>query len=169
MSIQTGPVFLQGRYGNISAYYCSGQWRFRKVSSLTGKRVKTSPRFRNTMLFAGLLGRASAIGSAIYAALPPHWKQYWMYRSFVGEAMTMIKEGKTDEEALLVLWNRYAAEFATGYAEEKDFQHIALHIPRIAPKHPVRLHTPRLRPFAQLPARRQKVISKHGRYEELLL
>ena len=123
MAIQTGPVFLRGRYGNICAYWCSGQWRFRQVSSLTGKRVKTSRRFVNTMVYAEVLKRASRIASQVYAGLPAHWKQFWMYRLFVGEAMGMLKEGKADKEALQVLWERYAAEFAAGYEEEAAFVH----------------------------------------------
>jgi hypothetical protein len=93
------------------------------VSSLTGKRVKTSKRFVNTMAYAELLKRASRIASQVYAGLPAHWKQFWMYRSFVGEAMEMLKEGKTDKEAFQVLWERYAAEFTAGYEEETAFVH----------------------------------------------
>jgi hypothetical protein len=123
MAIQTGPVFLQGRYGNACTYWCSGQWRLRQVSSLTGKRVKTSKAFKNTMAFAGLLKRASVIASKVYKALPAHWKQFWMYRSFVGEAMGMLKAGQQEETVFQVLWDRYAAEFVEGYEEEKGFIH----------------------------------------------
>jgi hypothetical protein len=85
--------------------------------------VKKSKAFKNTMAFAGLLKRASVIASKVYKALPEHWKEFWMYRSFVGEAMGMLKVGKTDEEALKVLWERYAAEFGEGYREEEGFVH----------------------------------------------
>ena len=124
MARQTGPVFLQGLYGNASFYWAQGEWRVRQKSTLTGKRVKTSKRFALTMVYAGLMGRSSKIASVIYKALPAHWKQFWMYRAFVGEAMDMLKEGKTDTEAQKVLWQRYAAEFSAGYKEEVEFKHV---------------------------------------------
>ena len=123
MARQTGPVFLQGTYGNICCYYSSGQWLVRQKSTLTGKRVKTNARFRVTMVYAGLMKRSSKIASLIYRALPEHWKAFWMYRSFVGEAMEMLKMGKTDEEAGRILWERYVAEFGEGYEEGLEFVH----------------------------------------------
>ena len=124
MARQTGPVFLQGLYGNACFYYAQGEWRVRQKSTLTGKRVKTSKRFALTMVYAGLMGRSSTIASVIYKALPVHWKQFWMYRAFVGEAMDMLKEGKTDAEAQEILWQRYLAEFEAGYKEEAGFEHV---------------------------------------------
>jgi len=123
MARQVGPVFLQGTYGNVCAYWRCGQWLFRQKSTLTSKQVRTGACFRNTMLYAGLMKRSSKIASAVYAALPAHWKQFWMYRSFVGEAMGMLKEGKTDEAVKQVLWERYAAEFEEGYEEGKACVH----------------------------------------------
>jgi len=79
------------------------------------------------MLFAGLMARSSRIAAVIYKALPPHWKQSWMYRAFVGEAIDLLKEGKTNEETQQVLWQRYAAEFTPGYSEEKEFTQKVIH------------------------------------------
>ena len=75
------------------------------------------------MLYAGLLKRGSLIASSVYAALPEHWKQFWMYRAFVGEAMALLKGGHTDEAAKDILWDRYVAEFAEGYEESEVFVH----------------------------------------------
>lgn len=164
MSIQTGPIFLQGTYGNICAYYCSGQWRFRQKSTLTGKRVKTSPHFRNTMLFAGLMARSSAIASAIYKALPSHWKQFWMYRAFVGEAMNLLKAGTTTEETTRILWQRYAAEFTPGYSEAKEFEHAV-----IIARRPFYIYKTYHRPPARRAVKRHQISASPENYQELLL
>ena len=125
MARQTGPFFLEGLYGNICFYKVKGRYLVRQKSTLTGKRVKTSTAYKLTMVYARMMGTSSKIASAVYKALPAHWKQFWMYRAFVGEAMEMLKEGKVVEEIRRVLWERYAAEFTEGYAEENEFQHPA--------------------------------------------
>ena len=169
VAIQTGPVFLQGTYGNICAYYCSGQWRFRQKSTLTGKRVKTSPRFRNTMLFAGLMARSSKIAAVIYKALPPHWKQSWMYRAFVGEAMNLLKEGKTNEETPQVLWQRYAAEFTPGYKEEQEFTQVIINHQPIRPAYKSAARKTNNRRSFSPAVKIHCVHTEPAYYEELLL
>ena len=103
-----GLCFLQGTFGDLTFYKMEGKYYVRKKSGLTSKRVKTSAEFRWTMIYANLLGRASKIGSQIYKALPPNWRQFWMYRSFTGEAFTLLKENPyTDEEVKQILWKTY--------------------------------------------------------------
>ena len=141
MARQTGPFFLEGLYGNICFYKVKGRYLVRQKSTLTGKRVKTSAAYKVTMVYARMMSTSSTIASAVYKALPAHWKQFWMYRAFVGEAMAMLKEGKAAEEIREVLWGRYAAEFTEGYVEEKEFQHpvhITTQIPILKGK-PVRI------------------------------
>jgi len=84
-----------------------GKYYVRSKSSLSGKRVKKDPAFRITMVNAGLLGQASKIGSFIYKSLPENFRQFWMYRAFTGEAMGMLKEGKSGEEAREILFGTY--------------------------------------------------------------
>ena len=88
-------------------YMMGGVNYVRKKSRLTRKRVLTSPNFRKTRSYAGLMSQASRIGSVIYQALPPDWRQGWMYRAFTGEAMKMLKEGRTVEETTRLMWERY--------------------------------------------------------------
>jgi hypothetical protein len=108
MAKQVGHILLERRtIGDLVFYKMDGQHYVRLKSSLTGKRVKTSPRFRRTMFYASLMGRASKIGSLIYKALPENWRQFWMYRAFTGEALTMLKEGKNEEEIKNFLWKIY--------------------------------------------------------------
>jgi hypothetical protein len=89
-------------------YELCGEYYARKKSTLTGKRVKTSPEFRRTMVHANLLARASKIGATVYNALPPGWRQFWMYRSFTGEALILLQDNPyTDDEVKQLLWQCY--------------------------------------------------------------
>jgi hypothetical protein len=103
-----GLCFLEGTFDQLTFYKMEGKYYVRVKSSLTSKRVKTSPEFAFTMAYARLLGRASKIGSKIYKSLPESWRQFWMYRSFTGEAFTMLKNyAITDEEVTRILWKTY--------------------------------------------------------------
>lgn len=91
----------------------------RKKSSLTRRKVLYSPQFTNTRHNAGLMAKASKIGSQVYNVLPEYWRQGWMYRSFTGEAYKMLKAGKREEEIQQVLWQRYVQEVVTRQPKEK--------------------------------------------------
>lgn len=107
-----GNILFIGTIGNICFYRAHGQGYARVVSSLTGKRVKTDKAFRRTMENAGVLAKASRIGSRVYRALPESFRQFWMYRAFTGEAIQLLRQGKTDEETCQVLWKTYAEVWA---------------------------------------------------------
>jgi len=130
MAKQEGPYFLNRTIGNLCFYYMEGCFYARKKSSLTAKKVKTSPRYLRTMEYAQRMACSSKIGSAVFKALPEWFKASWMYRAFVGEAMGMFKQGMVYEEVLAVLWERYAAEFGVGYKEEDEFQYIMRDAPK---------------------------------------
>jgi hypothetical protein len=103
-----GLCFLEGTFDDLTFYTMDGQYYVRVKSSLSSQRVKTSPEFKWTMIYARLLARASKIGSAIYKELPPGWRQFWMYRSFTGEAFTLLKENPySDEQVTQLLWKCY--------------------------------------------------------------
>ena len=124
MARQLGPFFIEFTSGNICFYKMNGNHYAREKSSLSGKRVKKSPCYAFTRKYAALLGESSKIASALYRRLPEHWRKFWMYQSFVGEANELLKQGKTREEAYAILWKCYAAEFEAGYEEEKEFVHV---------------------------------------------
>jgi hypothetical protein len=103
-----GLCFFEGTIDDITFYKMDGHYYARAKSSLSSKRVQTSVEFRKTMAHAALLVRASRIGSQIYKALPPGWRQFWMYRSFTGEAFTLLMENAyNDEEIKKFLWQCY--------------------------------------------------------------
>jgi hypothetical protein len=54
------------------------------------------------------MAKASKIGSAVYKALPEDFRQFWMYRAFVGEALKMLKDQEmTGEQVLESLFRTY--------------------------------------------------------------
>jgi hypothetical protein len=69
------------------------------------------------------IARSEKIASAVYTVMGEGFKREWMYWAFVGEAMEMLKERKTGEEVMQVLWDCYASEFVGGYNEENVFTH----------------------------------------------
>ncbi|THU39309.1 hypothetical protein FAM09_12410 [Niastella caeni] len=101
------PFLINRTIGKLTFYQMEGKNFVRKKSSLTRKRVLHSPQFARTRHYAGLMAKASRIGSLVYNALPEYWRQGWMYRSFTGEALTMLKAGKNETEIQQVLWLRY--------------------------------------------------------------
>lgn len=107
------PFPVERTIGNLTFYIMEGRNFVRKKSSLTRRKVLYSPQFKNTRHNAGLMGKASKIGSHVYNALPGYWRQGWMFRSFTGEAYTMLKKGKKEEEIQQVLLQRYVAEVAS--------------------------------------------------------
>ena len=104
---------IERTMGDLTFYMMEGRNFVRKKSSLTRRRVLYSPHFKNTRHFAGLMGKASKIGSHVYNALPACWRQGWMFRSFTGEAYTMLKKGKKEEEIQQVLYKRYVEEIVS--------------------------------------------------------
>jgi hypothetical protein len=107
------PFPIERTMCNLTFYVIEGRNFVRKKSSLTRRRVLYSPHFKNTRHFAGLMGNASKIGSHVYNALPEYWRQGWMYRSFTGEAYTMLKKGKKEEEIQQVLYKQYVEEIVS--------------------------------------------------------
>jgi hypothetical protein len=105
MAKQTGPNPFTGRRGDLLGYRMAGQYYARIVSSLTAERVLSDPAFKLTMQYAGLLGKASKIASAIYRLLPE--QEHGFYRELTGMAMRLLKQGRTGEEAFEQLYNEF--------------------------------------------------------------
>jgi hypothetical protein len=67
------------------------------------------------------MAKASKIGSLVYNALPAYWRQGWMYRAFTGEAYTMLKAGKKEEEIQQLLMQRYVEPIVNKQSENAYF------------------------------------------------
>ena len=103
MAKQVGPFKLQGCYDNVCFYKMEEQYYARTKSSLDGKRVRRDPAFKETMRYAGLLGRASKLAAMVYRVLPQEKKEPGLYKKLTGQAMRMLKEGKMEKEVLELL------------------------------------------------------------------
>lgn len=104
------PIPIVGNFAGICFYRMYGNNYARAASSLTARQVKTSRRFAKTRYYAGLMARASQIGSSVYNALPVYWRQGWMYRAFTGEALKMLKEGGEEKVVLNELMKTYVIQ-----------------------------------------------------------
>lgn len=101
------PFIINRTMHNLTFYCMHGRNFVRTKSSLTRKRVLRSAEFERTRYHAGLMAKASKIGSFVYNALPQYWRQGWMYRSFTGEALTLLKAGKKEDEIQQILLQQY--------------------------------------------------------------
>jgi hypothetical protein len=101
------PFIINRTIGKLTFYQMEGRNFVRKKSSLTRRKVLYSPQFERTRHYAGLMAKASRIGSHIYNALPAYWRQGWMYRSFTGEALRLLKAGKKEPEIQQLLKQQY--------------------------------------------------------------
>jgi hypothetical protein len=105
MAKQTGPVKISGTIGGISFYRLYEEHYARSKSSLTRKRVKHDPAFKNTMSYAALLANAAKIASIIYHTLPVEQKSRKKYQEMTGKAMQLLKK-EMDTETIFELLRR---------------------------------------------------------------
>src|SRR5687767_3203062 len=101
------PFPIQRTMCNLTFYVMEGRNFVRKKSSLTRRKVLYSPQFARTRHNAGLMAKASKIGSHVYNALPEYWRQGWMYRSFTGEAYSMLGKRISEDDIQQLLYQRY--------------------------------------------------------------
>jgi hypothetical protein len=103
MAKQAGPLKISGTIGDICFYRLHEEHYARTKSSLSGKRVKHDPVFKETMKYAALLACASKIASVIYKRLPQGEKSRKKYQSMTGQAMRLLKEKMNIETIIEVL------------------------------------------------------------------
>ncbi|MBS1654848.1 MAG: hypothetical protein JSU05_08390 [Bacteroidetes bacterium] len=103
MAKQSGSIKFSGCIDHACFYKMGGQYYVRMKSSLSGKRVKKDPAFKLTMVYAGILARASKLASAIYKEFPEELKGKGVFKQLVGEVMQLLKAGRPEEEIRFVL------------------------------------------------------------------
>jgi hypothetical protein len=141
MAKQCGLAFLECTWDQLTFYKMEGKYYARVKSSLTREKVLTHPAFHKTRCENALLVAASKIASSIYSDLPIDWRQFWMFRSFTGEAQTMMRQGYNAQEVYDRLWKTYVEYWVI-------YQHvtgIALKTGRTAKKKKTKLYKTRLR------------------------
>jgi len=102
MAKQAGTIKVSGTIGDICFYRLYEEHYARAKSSLSGKRVKHNPVFKETMKYAALLACASKIASVIYKRLPKEQKSRKKYQAMTGHAMQLLKK-KMDIETVIEL------------------------------------------------------------------
>jgi hypothetical protein len=103
MAEQTGSIKITGTIHGICFYQMHGKHYARLKSSLSGKRVKTSTGFKNTMQYAALLANASRIGSIVYRLLPKERRARRVYQQLTGRAMQLLKKGIEKKVVIVML------------------------------------------------------------------
>jgi hypothetical protein len=80
-----------GTRNGVTVYHMYGQRYMRTKSSLSGKRVKESLEFKETMHHAGILATASRIASEVYKGFTEKKKRKYPYRYLTGLAIKMVR------------------------------------------------------------------------------
>src|ERR1044071_8019236 len=100
-------VTATGTIGNVTFYRMDGKQYSRAKSSLSRERVLTKPEFELTRKHAGQFGRASALASQIYQALPQTAQGRPIFRTIAGEAASLLYSGKEEQEVKDILFKKY--------------------------------------------------------------
>lgn len=103
MAKQIGPYYITGTIDDICFYRLDNQYYARLKSSLTGKRVKTDPRFARTREYASLLAKASSLASTIYRSLPAYTRNRELYQQLTGQAMQLLKSEGADAKVIDII------------------------------------------------------------------
>ncbi len=118
---QKGQVHFTGSTDGLCFYEMNGSYYIRRKSSLCGKRVKRDPKFALTMVYAGIMGRASKIASAVYRLIPVEERVHALYRTLTGAAMQLLKQGMEWDKVLATLKQEFLEAVAVErVAEGKD-------------------------------------------------
>jgi hypothetical protein len=91
-------IFSEVTAGNVCVYRMRGKVYLRSKSSLTRKRVLKSKAFEKTRKYAGDLGKASRLASAIYREFPSAKRDRSKYQAITGMAASLLYQGLGEEE-----------------------------------------------------------------------
>jgi hypothetical protein len=105
MARQTGHIFITGTLDDVTYYKMDGIYYARMKSTLSRKKVLTSPRFARTRMHANQLADASRIASTLYKSIPKEKRNIKLFRAIVGQAKVLLAQGKVKEVVLQILMN----------------------------------------------------------------
>ena len=105
MAKQSGHLFITGTIHDITYYKMDGIFYARMKSSLSRKKVLTSPRFALTRVHANQLAEASKIASQLYRQIPKQERNVQQFRALVGQAKVLFAQGKDKEVVIEILMN----------------------------------------------------------------
>ena len=105
MAKQVGHIFITGTIHDVTYYKMCGTYYARRKSTLSRKKVLTSPRFALTRVHANQLADASKIASQLYRSIPKEKRNVKLFRSIVGQAKVLLAQGKEKEAVVELLMN----------------------------------------------------------------
>ena len=105
MARQLGHIFITGTIHDVTYYKMDGTYYARMKSSLSRKKVLTSPSFALTRMHANQLAEASKIASQLYRSIPKEKRNMPLFRSIVGKSKILLAEGKDKEVVIEILMN----------------------------------------------------------------
>ena len=105
MAKQSGHIFITGTIHDVTYYKMYDTYYARMKSTLSRKKVLTSPNFALTRMHASQLAEASRIASQLYRSIPKEKRSRPMFRAFVSKAKLLLAEGKSKEVVLEMLFN----------------------------------------------------------------
>jgi len=92
----------------------------RTKSSLTGKRFWKDRAFEGSRKSCSLLAKASILTSLFYKTYPKEKKTRGLFNEMTGKGKLWLKEGKTEQQALLLLEQYYPVKQKEVKEEEKS-------------------------------------------------
>src|SRR4249920_260800 len=107
MPFKRSHIQFTGTAGDLYGYISQGRFIYRKISSLTGERVKQDPAFEGFRRSCNRMQEASPIAAGLYNQIPKEKKEYSLYRMLTGEALKMIKQGVDKALITETLYKQY--------------------------------------------------------------
>ena len=107
MARQTGDIKFTGRVEHLIFYKMYGDYFVRTKSSLTGRRFWKDKAFEGSRKSCSLLARASSLASLFYKTYPKQKKRRGLFNEMTGRVKLWLKQGKTEQEAMLLLEHYY--------------------------------------------------------------
>jgi hypothetical protein len=105
-----GDIKFTGTIDGLCFYKMYDSCFVRTKSSLTGKRFWKDKAFEGSRRSCSQLARASSIASVFYKTWPTENKRKGLFNEMTGKVKLWLKEGKTEEEALLLLEQNYPVQ-----------------------------------------------------------
>lgn len=114
-----GDIEYTGTIDGLCFYRMYGSCFVRTKSSLTGKRFWKDTAFEGSRKSCNLLAKASSIASVFYKTYPKEKRRKGLFNEMTGKVKLWLKEGKSEEGALLLLKQNYPVEQGVVKKEKK--------------------------------------------------
>ena len=120
MARLTGDFKFAGTVDGLCFYRMYGDYFVRTKSSLTGKRFWRDKAFEGARKSCSLLAGASSLASRFYKTYPKEKKRRGLFNEMTGRVKLWLKEGRSEQQALLLLEQYYPVKQKEIKEEEKS-------------------------------------------------